>query len=138
MITVREVFNHIPTIINQQPQISQAALEDVGEFVRQKAHDRCPVKGSTSADGYYHSPWPAGARAGEVRQSIKTWVVNPFQVRVGSNHMIAALLEFGQGLGPPVSVTAKPYMRPAVDENQEEIKNRFGEQFAVRIRTVTG
>ncbi len=133
------VFNHIPQIINRTPQVSQEALEEVGEFIRQWAHDRCSVKGSNSADGYYSSEWEAHnpQRAGEVRESIKM-VSRPGEVKVGSNHIIAPKLEFGRGLGPPTSVTAKPFMRPAVDENQDTIRQKFGDRFAVGIRMVRG
>jgi hypothetical protein len=138
-VTTRVEFNHIPAIINAAPQVSQEALEDVGEFVRQWAYNRCAVKGGTSGDGYYVSQWEPKnpGRAGEVRESIRK-VSQPGLVKIGSNHMIAFNLEFGTATGPPTSVTAKPFMRPAVDENREEIKSRFGEQFGTKIRVVRG
>ena len=134
---VRVEFNHIPEIINSTPQVTEEALRAVGEFVKQKAHDRCAVKGGTSADGYYSSPWEPKdpSRAGEVRESIQM-EARPSEAIVYSNHMISRLLEFGQGLGPPTSVSAKPFMRPAVDENRQEIVNIFGDGFAVKFRVM--
>lgn len=138
-VTTRVEFNHIPAMINAAPQVSQEALESVGDFIRDWAYNRCAVKGGTSGDGYYVSKWEPKdpGRAGEVRESIKM-VSQPGLVKIGSNHLIAAQLEFGRATLPPTSVTAKPFMRPAIDENRDEIKNRFGDQFAVKIKVVKG
>ena len=134
---VRVEFNHIPEIINSTPQVTEEALRAVGEFVKQKAHDRCAVKGGTSADGVYvsdHDPKDP-SRAGEVRESIQM-ESRPSETIIYSNHLIAKMLEFGQGLGHPESVSAKPFMRPAVDENRQEIASIFGDGFAVKFRVM--
>ncbi len=128
-------FNHIPKVTQQVAAATEQALSATGEYVRNWAHNRCPVKGSTSADGFYTSPWEPSApgRAGEVRDSIKT-SISGSQARVGSNHMIAAYLEFGQGMGKPTSVTAKPYLRPAIENNREQLKKMYLEAYRQAVK----
>lgn len=133
MLNVNVVFNKIPEILARQASISDETLNDVGEFVRQKAHDRCSVKGSTSADGYYTSPYPPRdpGRAGEVRRSIKKTAPSNNQIKIGSNHMIAPMLEQGSSRETP-----KPFMRPAIDENQNHIVGMISEALEKSIRGV--
>jgi len=127
--------NRIPAIIARHPQVSQEALDEVGEFVRKWAHDRCAVKGGTSVDGVYVSRWDASSegRSGAVRASIKK-NLRQGEVRVGSNHILAPKLELGEGLNPPLSVTAKPFLRPAIDENRREIVDRYWNRFWAGVR----
>ena len=99
-------------------QLTNSALEESGEYLRQDAHDKCPVKGGTSADGFYvsTSKEPETGRAGAVRRSIK-WRVSQFDssALVMTSHPIARDLEFGTS-----REQAKPFMRRAADDKQTQ------------------
>lgn len=104
-----------------KPQIQikavETALKASGEVVRQDAYNKAPIKGGTSADGFYvsGSKLAEGGRQGAVRESIKVGDPKIYdknsQIRVGTNHMIAPDLERGTS-----REAAKPFMRRSADD----------------------
>ena len=116
--------------ISYRKQVSQrildrelAALEAMGQFVNQKAHDRCPVKGGTSADGVYVSDSQPTKNSGAVRRTIKHSIDRQNKrVVVGTNHMLAPGLEKGTS-----REQAHPFLTPAAEENITQIA-RIGEE----------
>jgi len=103
-------------------EIRKEALDAVGEFVRQDAYNKCPVKGGTSADGHYRSEGTPGPRSGAVRESIK-YEVKRDHVVVGTNHIIAPDLEFGSSRESP-----HPFMRRSIDD--PATKKGAGDKYA--------
>ncbi len=93
-----------------QEAVKGAAVERAGEYVRQDAHDKCPVKGGRSADGFYSSDGEMTARSGAVRKSIKYENKGDFAV-VGTNHIIAPDVEFGTSREKP-----HPFLRRSVED----------------------
>ncbi len=126
-------FNNIPQLIARNPAQTIAALNEIGDFVLEKAQGRASVKGEGSADGYYSSPWAVRdpSRVGAVRKSIQK-TMQPNKVVIGSNHMIAPKLEHGSSRETP-----KPFMRPSIDENRNEIVAMFTEKLVDSIKAVT-
>lgn len=112
-------------------RIGSSAVDKGAEFIQEKAHDRCAVKGEPSADGF----WPATdvwyvdpTRAGAVRRSIKR-ITDGLTAAIGTNHMLAPQLEFGGTKGE----SARPFMRSALDENKNEIISMVGKELWQQI-----
>ncbi len=113
-----------------QEVVTGAAVERAGEYVRQDAHDKCPVKGGRSADGYYTSSAEPTPRSGAVRKSIKYENKGDFAI-VGTNHMIAPQLEFGTSREAP-----HPFLgRSAADKNtQKAIADIYSKEVARAVK----
>jgi len=110
------------------------ALSESGEYVRKDVHDKCPVKGGTSADGHYRStskPATPG-KAGAVRRSVK-WMLSQFQnaAIVYSNHIIAVDLEKGTSRESP-----HPFFRRSLDDTNTrgKVRDIFIEKIKGAIR----
>lgn len=120
-----ELLNNIKKLDKEMDKQINKALENVGEFVRQDAFNKTPVKGGISADGRYVSESETAdpSRAGAVRKSLK-YMVSKYnsEVFVYTNNIIAKPLELGTS-----REQAKPFLRPAIDENHEKIKQIFAE-----------
>ncbi len=117
-------------------EIVNQALEEAGEYFRQDAHDKCPVKGGVSADGFYISTSipKDPARVGAVRKSIK-WMLSKFEtsVLIYTNHPIASPLEYGTS-----REEAKPFMRRAAGDKSTRagVAGIFKRIFAKAIEKV--
>ncbi len=63
-------------------------------------------------------------------------------VYVGTNVEYARRIEYGfsgaDALGRTYNQAAQPYLRPAVDENQDAVKNEVGDALRVLIRAAVG
>lgn len=98
-------------------------------------------------------------QSGTLRRSIhmEVDVSTPTRCRVlvGTDLVYAAIHEFGGTISPkgrflvfkgadgkmvfltrPVTISAQPYMRPAIDENKDEVKREIGEALADLLRGV--
>lgn len=112
----------------------QGALGESGEYVRKDVHDKCPVKGGTSADGHYVSKaWSHDPkRAGAVRRSVKSMVSGFGNTAiVYSNHMIATPLEKGTSRESP-----HPFFRRSLDDSStsNKVKDIFINKVKEAIR----
>ena len=115
-------------------QTMRDGLSESGEYVRQDVHDKCPVKGGTSADGHYVSnAWTADPKkAGAVRKSVKS-MVSTFgnKAIVYSNHIIAPQLEKGTSRESP-----HPFFRRSLDDHTTtgKVKDIFIDKVREAIR----
>jgi HK97 gp10 family phage protein len=100
-------------------------LQDASDYVRKDAHDKCPVKGGASADGYYKSESEPSSQSGAVRRSIKN-TVHQSHAEIFTNHIIAKDLEYGTS-----RETAHPFMRRSADDSQT--RKAVGDKFMAAV-----
>ena len=106
------------------------ALSESGEYVRKDVHDKTPVKGGSSADGFYvskawsHDP----SKAGAVRKSVK-WALSTLgnAVVIYTKHIIAPKLEYGTSRESP-----HPFFRRSYDD--KDTRNGIKDIFTKHIR----
>ena len=112
-------------------KITEAALTKSAEVLRQDMYNKCPVKGGSSADGFYKSYSKASGRSGAVRESLKAGSVQGVLVRVGTNNPIAPQLEYGTS-----RESARPFARRAADDSQtrNNIKKTFAEEVSKGVK----
>lgn len=102
---------------NQMRATERSALRAGGALLRKRIQARAPVRtGHLKAKGVFVSTRASGSEA---------------SVSVGVDY-VGRFNELGT-----VHMAARPFMRPALDESQEDIVNAYGEQFKARIEKLT-
>ena len=99
-ITVNK--NFLPTLLNKAGK----GLINAGEVLESKAKQLAPVV------------------SGKLKKSIKITKESNNKIRVGSDLVYAYPKEFGTVAGGRV-IAAKPYLRPALKESKEKMKQAF-------------
>jgi len=96
-------FNHIPNLMKEFPKAIEVGLTAVGMLVEDDAKLYCPVD--------------TGALITDIKYIVD---MSDVVVRIGTAVEYSPYVEFGTR-----KAAAQPFLRPAVDNNRENIKGCF-------------